>query len=128
MSKKKHEKTRLSPIATTLCRVTGELRKVAARLEKVQHAVGRLVFDSASPRSAHFHDLQDIDRATQEIIGIAAFLEKLASDVPAHWLADSKGASLSIALHELASNLGRHEESEAEPKEPVVIHEYEIFD
>jgi len=128
VSKKKQEKRRLSPIATTLGRVTNELRKVAARLEKVQHAVGRLVFDSASPRSAHFRDLQDIDRATQEITGIAAFLERLASDVPSHWMADSKGASLAIALHELASSLGRHEACETEAKEPVVIHEYEIFD
>jgi hypothetical protein len=121
VSKKKQEKRRLSPIATTLGRVTNELRKVAARLEKVQHAVGRLVFDSASPRSAHFRDLQ-------EITGIAAFLERLASDVPSHWMADSKGASLAIALHELASSLGRHEACETEAKEPVVIHEYEIFD
>lgn len=117
----------MSPIATTLCRVTEELRKVAGRLEKVQGAVGRLVFNSASPRSAHFHDLQDLDRATQEIAGIAGFLERLANDVPAEWLANSKGASLSIDLHELASSLAHHEAREAEPKEPVP-HEYEIFD
>jgi hypothetical protein len=117
----------LSPIATTLCRVTEELRKVAGRLEKVQGAVGRLVFDSASPRSAHFHDLQDLDRATQEIAGIAAFLERLASDVPAEWLADSKGASLSIDLHDLAAILGHHEPSEAASRE-AAPHEYEIFD
>ncbi len=117
----------MSPIATTLCRVTEELRKVAGRLEKVQGAVGRLVFDAASPRSAHFHDLQDLDRATQEIAGIAAFLERLASDVPAEWLADSKGASLSIDLHDLAAILGHHEPSEAASRE-AAPHEYEIFD
>jgi len=117
----------LSPIATTLCRVTEELRKVAGRLEKVQGAVGLLVFESASPRSAHFHDLQDLDRATQEIAGIAAFLERLASDVPAEWVADSKGASLSIDLHELASSLGHHDAGEAGPRE-AAPHEYEIFD
>ncbi|HYA72828.1 MAG TPA: hypothetical protein VEF36_06690 [Roseiarcus sp.] len=117
----------MSPIATTLCRVTEELRKVAGRLENVQTAVGRLVFDSASPRSAHFHDLQDLDRATQEIVGIARFLERLASDVPVEWLADSKGASLSIDLHELASSLGHHDAGEADPRE-AAPHEYEIFD
>ncbi len=121
------EKTPLSPIATTLRRVTEELRKVAGRLEKVQGAVGRLVFDSASPRSAHFHDLQDLDRATQEIVGIAAFLERLASDVPAEWMADSKGASQSIDLHELASSLAHHEAGESDSKD-AALHEYEIFD
>ncbi len=117
----------MSPMATTLRRVTEELRKVAGRLEKVQGAVGRLVFDSASPRSAHFHDLQDIDRATQEIAGIAAFLERLASAVPAEWLADSRGASSSIDLHELAASLGRHDATEADSRE-AAPHEYEIFD
>lgn len=117
----------MSPIATTLCRVTEELRKVAGRLDNVQHAVGRLVFDSASARSEHLHDLQDLDRATQEIAAIAAFLEKLSSDLPQEWLADPKGASLSIDLHELAAILGHHDSGEAAPV-PAGEHEYEIFD
>ena len=110
---KKLNKTPLSPIATTLLRVTEELRRVSGRLEKVDVAVGRLVFEAASPTSEHFHDLQDIDRANQEIAGIAAFLEKLAGAVPPEWLADSKRASVSLALHELASKLGRHEMGES---------------
>jgi hypothetical protein len=126
MSVKMQAKTPLSPIATTLLRVTEELRKVAGRLEKVDVAVARLVFEAASPRSENFHDLQNIDRATQEIAGIAAFLAKLASDVPTEWLADSKSASLTIALHELASKLGRHEASEADSPE-AAAHECELF-
>lgn len=106
---KKLNNTPLSPIATTLLRVTEELRRVSGRLEKVDVAVGRLLFEAASPASEHFQDLQGIDRANQEIAGIAAFLEKLASAVPPEWLADSKRASLTIALHELASKLGHHE-------------------
>ncbi len=117
----------MSPMATTLDRVTEELRKVARRLENVQTAVGRLVCDSASPRSAHFHDLQDLDRATQEIMGIAVFLEKLASGVPAEWLADSKGASQSIDLHELAASLGDHERDEGDARESAP-HDCEMFD
>jgi hypothetical protein len=92
----------------------------------VDVAVARLVFEAASPRSENFHDLQNIDRATQEIAGIAAFLAKLASDVPTEWLADSKSASLTIALHELASKLGRHEASEADSPE-AAAHECELF-
>jgi len=106
---KKSKKLLLSPIGATLRRVTEELRKVAQRLARVDDAVGRLVFESASPNGAYFRDLQDLDRARQEIAGIARFLERLASDMPGDWLADSKSASLFIDLHELASSLARHE-------------------
>jgi hypothetical protein len=99
----------LSPIGETLRRVTDELRKVTARLERVDDAVGRLVFDSASRNGAHLRDLQDLDRAKQEVAGIAGFLERLAHDMPAEWVADSKTASLLIDLQELASSLARHE-------------------
>ena len=44
----------LSPIGETLRRVTDELRKVTRRLERVDNAVGRLVFDAASPQRVAF--------------------------------------------------------------------------
>jgi hypothetical protein len=104
----------LSPIGETLRRVTDELRKVTRRLERVDNAVGRLVFDSASPRGPHFHDLQDLDRAKQEVAGIAGFLERLARDMPAEWVADSNTASLIIDLHELAASLAKPEADDCE--------------
>jgi len=114
-------------MATTLLRVTEELRKVSVRLEKVDVAVGRLVFEAASRTSAHFHDLQDIDRANQEVAGIAEFLEKLARAVPPEWLADPKGASSSVDLHELASNLAQIEAKEAD-SHAADGHDCELFD
>ena len=113
------ENTPLSPIGETLRRVTDELRKVTRRLERVDNAVGRLVFDSASPRGPHFHDLQDLDRAKQEVAGIAGFLERLARDMPAEWVADSNTATLMIDLHELAASLARGDtdDCDAEPGE-----------
>jgi hypothetical protein len=99
----------LSPIGETLRRVTDELRKVTRRLERVDDAVGRLVFDAASPRGSHFHELQDLDRAKQEVAGIAGFLERLAHDMPAEWVADSNTATLLIDLHELAASLAKSE-------------------
>ena len=117
----------MSPIASILCRVSGELRKVVGRLDKVQGAVGELVRDGASPRTAQLRDLQDLDRATQEIAAIAAFLETLSSDLPSEWLADPKGASLAVDLQELAAILGRHEAGEPAPR-AVPEHEYELFD
>jgi len=106
----------LSPIGETLRRVTDELRKVTHRLEKVDDAVGRLVFEAASPRSGHFRDLQDLDRARQEVAGIAHFLERLSRDMPAEWVADSNTASLLIDLQELATSLARREAGESDPE------------
>jgi hypothetical protein len=114
-------------MATTLLRVTEELRKVSGRLGKVDVAVGRLVFEAASPTSVHFRDLQDIDRANQEVAGIAEFLEKLARAVPPEWLADPKRASSSIDLHELASNLAQIEAKEAD-SHAADGHDCELFD
>jgi hypothetical protein len=117
----------VSPIAKTLGRVTQQLRKVAERLENAQGAVSRLVLDSASPRSTHFHDLQELDRATQEIGAIAAFLDRLAADVPGEWLTDAKRASLSVDLHALAAILGDGE-ADMDGARETAAHEYEIFD
>lgn len=106
----------LSPIGETLRRVTEELRKVTLRLERVDDAVGRLVFETAPERSEQFKDLQDLDRAKQEVAGIAHFLERLARDMPAEWVADSNNASLLIDLHELATALARREADASAPE------------
>jgi hypothetical protein len=104
----------LSPIGETLRRVTEELRKVTRRLERVDNAVGRLVFDAASVKGTHFHDLQDLDRAKQEVAGIAGFLERLARDMPAEWVADSNTATLLIDMQELASSLAKREANDSD--------------
>jgi hypothetical protein len=93
--------------------VTDELRKVTRQQEKVDDAVGRLVFESAS-RNAQFRDLQDLDRAKQEVAGIAGFLERLACDMLAEWFADSNTATLPIDLHELSTSLAHREARESE--------------
>ena len=106
----------LSPIGETLRRVTDELRKVTRRLERVDDAVGRLVFETASPRTPQFRDLQDLDRARQEVAGIAHFLERLSRDMPSEWVADSNNASLLIDLQELATSLARSDPTDADPE------------
>ena len=116
----------LSPIGETLRRVTDELRKVTRRLERVENAVGRLVFEAASPKGTHFHDLQDLDRAKQEVAGIAGFLERLAHDMPAEWVADSKTASLLIDLQELAASLA-HREAHDPDVDPGEASDCEMF-
>ncbi len=116
----------MSPIATILLQVTEELRKVAGRLEGVQGAVGDLALGGSSPRSVQFHQLQDLDRATQEVAAVAAFLEALSADCPVEWRADPKDASRVVTLHDLAVALGH--QAEERPAPGAAEHEYEIFD
>jgi hypothetical protein len=117
----------VSPIAMILCRVAEQLRNVGGTLENAQSAVGRLVLASGSPRSPDFHDLQQLDRATQEIGAIAAFLERLAADVPMEWLVDAKQASLSVDLQGLAAILG-DDEAEISGARAAPADECELFD
>ena len=100
-------------IATVLARVTGELRRVEARLSTVEHAIGDVVLDAQSSLSQRFHDLQELDRARQEVAGLAEFLDNLAADVPSEWLVDACGASLSITLEALSFALGHGDTIEA---------------
>ena len=93
-------------IATVLARVTGELRRIEARLSNVEHAIGEVILNAQSPLSQSFHDLQELDRARQELAGLAEFLDNLAADAPSEWLVDAGGASLSIALEALSFALG----------------------
>jgi hypothetical protein len=100
-------------IATALARVTGELRRIEARLSTVEHAIGDAVLGAQSSLSRRFHDFQDLDRARQEVAGLAEFLDNLAGDVPSEWQVDACAASLSIALEALAFALGRGHTVEA---------------
>jgi hypothetical protein len=109
-------------IATALARVTGELRRIEARLSKVEIAVGDVVLDAQSSLSQRFHDLQDLDHARQEVAGLAEFLGNLAGDVPSEWQVDACAASLSIALEALAFALGRGQPIEA------ALGEFEAFE
>ena len=109
-------------IATVLARVTGELRRIEARLSTVEHAIGDVVLGAQSSLSQCFHDLQELDRARQEVAGVAEFLDNLAADVPSEWLVDAGGASLSIALEALSFALGHGDTVE------TALGEFEVFE
>jgi hypothetical protein len=109
-------------IATVLARVTGELRRIETRLAKLEHAIGDVVLDAQSSLSQRFHDLQELDRARQEVAGVVEFLDNLAADLPPEWLVNAGGASLSIALEALSFALGHGETVEA------AMGEFEAFE
>jgi hypothetical protein len=105
-------------IATVLARVTGELRRIEARSSNVEHAIGDVVLDAQSWLSQRFHDLQELDRARQEVAGLAEFLDNLAADVPSEWLVDG----LSIAFEALSFALGHGDTVE------MALGEFEAFE
>jgi hypothetical protein len=109
-------------IATVLARVTGELRRIEARSSNVEHAIGDVVLDAQSSLSQRFHDLQELDRARQEVAGLAEFFDNLATGVPSTWLVDAGGASLSIALEALSFALGHGDTVE------MALGEFEAFE
>ncbi len=101
--------------------MTRELRRVEARLTNLENAIGEIVLDVQSPQSPRFHQLQEVDRARQEVSGIAEFLDNLAVAALPEWLVDTRLASRSLGLAALAASLARDEDSEAE------FGEYEHF-
>jgi hypothetical protein len=101
-------------LSTMLSRMTRELRRVEARLTNLEYAIGDIVLEAQSPRAPRFHELQEIDRARQEVSGIAEFLDNLVLAASPEWLVDTNLASHSLGLEALAAALGRDEASEVE--------------
>ncbi len=108
-------------LSTLLSRMTRELRRVEGRLTNLECAIGDILLEVRSPRLPSFHELQEIDRARQEVAGITEFLDILGLAVSPEWLVDATLASRSLALEALAAALARDEASAAE------LGEYEHF-
>jgi hypothetical protein len=101
-------------LSTLLSRMTRELRRVETRLTSLEEAIGDIVLDSPPPRSPRFHELQEIDRARQEVAGIADFLERVADAASPECAVDARLASRSLGLADLAAALVHGEAVEAE--------------
>ncbi len=108
-------------LGTLLSRMTRELRRVETRLINLENAIGDILLDSQSPRSPRFHELQEIDRARQEISGIADFLDHLADSASPDCTVDPRLAGRSLGLADLAAALVLDEAVEAD------IGEFEHF-
>ncbi len=108
-------------LCTLLSRMTRELRRVETRLTNLENAISDIVLDAPSPRSPRFHELQEVDRARQEVSGIADFLEHLADAASPECAVDTRLASRSLGLADLAAALVHDEAVEAD------IGEFEHF-
>jgi hypothetical protein len=108
-------------LGTLLSRMTRELRRVENRLTNIENAISDILLDAPSPRSPRFHELQEIDRARQEIAGIADFLGHLADSTSPECMVDPRLASRSLGLADLAAALVHGEAIEAD------IGEFEHF-
>ena len=101
---------------STLCsRMTRELRRVEARLSNLENAIGDIILrDVQRPHSRRFLELQEIDRARQEVSGIAEFLEHLSVVACPGCAVDAHMASRSLGLADLAAALVRGESVQVE--------------
>ena len=106
--------THSAPLSTLLGRMTRQLRRVEARLVKLEEAIGDIVLEAPSHGSLRFHELQEIDRVRQEIFEIAAFVDNVALAASPDWLVDARLASRTLGLAALAAALSRDEEGESE--------------
>ena len=97
--------TDMVSLSTLLSRMTRELRRVEARLSNLDNAICDIVHDVQRGRSPRFHELQEIDRARQEVSGIAEFLERLSVASSAECAVDARMASRSLGLADLAAAL-----------------------
>lgn len=99
-------------VSTLLARMTRELRRVERRLTTLEHAIGDIVLEAPSTRSIRFHELQEIDRARQEVADIAAFLDHVGLAAAPEWKVDPRLASRSLGLATLAAALTCDEQGE----------------
>jgi hypothetical protein len=98
----------MDDLASALERAAEALRLTAARLTRVETAIGEVMMRSGKPSVSHFADLQELDLSTQEIAGLAEFIEQLAQRAPGEAMVDVAAAARPILLHDLALFLGRH--------------------
>jgi hypothetical protein len=93
------------PVAGTLDRTSGELRRLASVADSIQHIVSELLPEHRTSDITSLIELQRLDYLRQSIAGIADFLGALAATVPPHWSLDAKAASEAVTLSELALRL-----------------------
>ena len=114
------------PIAAPLGRVGACLEHIALRLDSLQIEVGKLVADIAIVHPQQLTRLQDLDKMTQEVRGVAQFLQGLAADANDDWSVRSKSAAASIGLEQLARELsGRESAAQGDRREDS--DEFELF-
>jgi hypothetical protein len=101
-------------LTTLLSRMTRELRRVEERLTNLEHAIGDIVLEAQSLRSPRFHELQELDRARQEVSGIAEFVDNVAVAASQEWMIDTAPLGRSLGLEALAAALRRDEASKGE--------------
>jgi hypothetical protein len=104
-------------LADALVRAGEALRQTAARLSRVEMAVGEVLMQSGDAGASHFADLQQLDLSTQEVSALAEFIDRLGRRTPHEVTIDLASAAQPIPLHDLATFLGRRPsplESQAE--------------
>ncbi len=59
------------------------------------------------PQDRTIEAFQALDLLTQQLQGVAAFLDALAPTLPTHWMGDAAAAAQAVTMSDLAHRLGR---------------------
>ena len=94
-----------TPIPALLNVVGEELHSLAVDVERL-HDIVELPGVRDSLRQAQCFDvLQGIDHITQNLMGLAEFLKKISTSVPANWALDARAACDGVLLASLSERL-----------------------
>ena len=93
-------------IAGILRAVSRELADAGQSACGLQDALGCFV-PAPGQRDQAVEALQALDLLTQQLHGVAAFLDALAPTLPAEWVGDAAAAAQLVTLSDLAHRLGR---------------------
>lgn len=94
-------------IADILRAVSREVADAGQSACGLQDALGCFVPAAPGQRDRAVEALQALDLLTQQLGGIAAFLDALAPTLPADWMGDAAAAAQAVTLSDLAHRLGR---------------------
>jgi len=105
MKEHSNDAKKRTPIPALLNVVGEELHSLAVDVERL-HDIVELPGVRDSLRQAQCFDvLQGIDHITQNLMGLAEFLKKISTSVPANWALDARAACDGVLLASLSERL-----------------------
>jgi len=93
------------PLRALLVRVAEELIRIARNIEDTQFLITQLTWRHASQDINYLEAMQKSDLISQEIAGLAKFLQKITEELPNQFQVNATQAHCSLTLSDLAKRL-----------------------
>jgi len=127
VNRRKMKDTGTVSVASALGRTTHEIRRAAAVLVEIEHAIGNAITGSSEWDREHLREIQMLDHVQQTLDGLSGFLDALRVGLSEEWVVDAKGAARSVNMSDLSARLRGDDSAKGdEPKSSEDV--YELFD